>query len=211
MEENNLNIASLDILSRSHKKGLIVGVIRFGSSLYSSNPGDIDLAIITTKGKLDEFVNLLVDDKSLTGYDISLIKEEEINSSKKFYFGGHGQHLVESIRNGITLIGDNPFKNYPSIDIQDIKLSVFERMKEYIYILRKSYFDENAEKKFHQRYNKMLKLSLFLLGENYAFPEILSVDIKDIQNSLIKIGYMPMEDKKKYIEYMWAKIDELYA
>lgn len=200
-----------DIFAKAYRQGLLLAVIQFGSSLYSSGAQDIDIAVITSQGNFDNFLKLVAEDKSARRYDISLIKSEEIGSYKKFYFGSHGQHLIESLRNGLALIGQNPFVGYPLTKAEDVKSSVFERMKEYIYVLRKGYFDESYEHKFLSRYDKIIKLSALLLIDEYAFPDVLEKDVKSIQDDLIKKGYTFTEDKKRNIENLWTKINELYS
>ena len=211
MGKNNSHIIIPRTLLRAHKQGIVLSVILFGSSLYSPDPKDVDLAIVIARGRFEDFLKSITDNHMLEKYDISLIKKEEIDRRKKFYFGSHGQYLVESFRKGIVLVGENPFKNYPPTKIRDIKLSVFVRMREYAYILRKGYFDKNAENKFYSRYNKILKLSALLLTDDYVFPEVLNTDIEDIQNSLIKIGCALTEDKKRNVENLWTKINALYS
>ncbi len=210
MKKNNLHVAVPDILLLAHRQGSILSVVLFGSSLYSYDPKDVDLAVVTAPGRFDEFVNLLIGDDSLLKYDISLIKSEEIDYNKRFYFGGHGQYLVESFRKGRVLVGKNLFENYHLTTVKDIKSSIFDRMKEYIYILRKGYFDKIAENKFYSRYNKMLKLSAFLLTDEYVFPEVLSSDIETVRGSLVETGCVFTDDKKRNIENLWIKINERY-
>lgn len=197
------------IFLRAYKLGLIRSVILFGSSLTIKHPKDIDLAIITTNDHFSDFIKLIKNNKEISKYDISLIKQEEIN--KNFYFGGHGVHLIESFKNGFVIIGDNPFIGYSNINVNEIKKSIFERMKEYIYVLRKSYFNKKVEKTFYSRYEKMLKLSLFLLTDNYKFPEILNISTKEAIKNLKNIGIILNEnDKKENIENIWIKINKQY-
>jgi len=161
MKNGPINVPT--ILEQAYRDGLLYGVILFGSSIYKSDPKDIDLAIITSTGNFDNFIELLSTGNSLSAYDISLIKQEEIDSDKGFYFGGHGQYLVESLRQGIILLGENPFINFPKTKVFDIKKSIVDRMREYIYVLRKSYFDKQAERKFISRYDKIVALSAFFV------------------------------------------------
>lgn len=211
MKINNLNIEIPNILVQAYGQHLISSVIIFGSSLYSSEPKDMDIAIVSKYGCFDDLITLIVEDNSLSKYDISLIKEEEIDYNKKFYFGGHGQYLVESLRRGLVLLGDNVFKDYPAVSERDLKFSIFERMKEYIYVLRKSYFDKSYENKLYSRYNKILKLSVFLLTNEYSYPDLLSLNIDIIKGSLIKNGYLLSDDIKSNIENLWTIINEQYS
>lgn len=212
MENNTFQLKLPDILYLAYTQNLIKCVILFGSYINNPNPKDIDLAIVTTHNNFYNFINMIQYNKQLRKYDISLIKEEEINHHKNFYFGGHGIYLVESLRNGITLIGNNQFIDYPKIYPNEIRKSIFERMKEYIYVLRKSYFNKTAEKKFYSRYEKMLKLSVFLLTNNYTFPEVLNITKKDIKISLQKNGFiLERGNKKENIENIWIKINKQYS
>ncbi|MCX6756261.1 MAG: hypothetical protein NTX85_02900 [Candidatus Nomurabacteria bacterium] len=198
-----------DILLLAHTQKFIKCVILFGSSLDNKKPKDIDLAIVTSINHFEDFLYLTKDNSELKKYDISLIKEEEIN--KNFYFGGHGVHLVSSFKNGVTLIGENIFLDFPEFSLIKLKKSIFERMKEYVYVLRKSYFDKEADQKFNSRYEKMLKLSLFLLTDNYIFPNILNINILEVYKGFKKNGIFLSEiDKKKNIENIWIKINKQY-
>jgi hypothetical protein len=209
---NNINFKLPRILAKAYDVKIILSVILFGSSLHnSSTSNDVDIAVITRRGRFDDFVKLLSKDDSLKNYDVSLIKREEIDYTKKFKFGGHGEYLVESLRDGEILIGKNFFTKFPPTKIKNIKTSIVDRMREYIYVLRKSYFDKNAENKFFLRYNKMMKLSAFLLIDNYIYPQILNKDIIDIEKDLIKHGFIITENKKKNIEDLWTKIIEQYS
>ncbi len=198
------------ILKQAYNDELLHGVILFGSSTYKSKPNDIDLAIITSTGSFENFISLLSTNNSLSTYDISLIKQEEINPNKEFFFGGHGQYLVESLRQGIVLFGKNPFKDFAKNKVFDIKKSIINRMREYIYILRKSYFDKQAEKKFISRYDKMVLLSAFLLLKGFSYPKVLTLNQDYIETKLKKKGYLMFDDKKKNIEKIWADINKQY-
>ena len=187
-----------------------MGVVLFGSSVYEVNPHDIDIAIITMPGRFDDFTDFVLGNTSLSKYDISLIAAEELRYPK-FYFGGHGQHLVESLRGGIALIGKNPFGTFPPVSIQDVRLSVFDRMKEYVYILRKGYFDTAALSKFFSRYEKMLKLAVFLIVRDSVFPDVLRMTVEEAQACLIEHGCVVTEQKQRTIEHLWIRINELYS
>lgn len=208
MKKISINLPT--VLKQAYDANFLYGVILFGSSIYKSNPKDIDLAIITKTGNFEKFLKLISTDNSLSDYDISLIKQEEIGLNKKFYFGGHGQYLVESFKHGITLLGKNPFFDFPKNEVTEIKKSIFNRMREYIYVLRKSYFDKQAEKKFISRYDKMLSLSAYLLLKGFSYPKVLTFNQDLIKTKLKKRGYLMFADKKRNIEKIWIDINKQY-
>lgn len=159
----NLNKNVLSTLTDLYNKGILICAVQFGSSIYRpESPNDIDIVLVIKDEKLEKFVKFsggLFSKK----YDISLVLESEI--TQNFYFGGHGIYLVEAFQNGIVLAGTNIFiEKYKKINEIRIKKAVFERMKEYVSVLRKSYFNDDKNKLFIFRYLKFLKLSLYLNG-----------------------------------------------
>lgn len=119
-------------------------------------------------------------------------------------------NLVESLRRGITLLGKNPFIDFPKTKVFDVKKSIVDRMREYIYVLRKSYFDRQAERKFISRYDKIVLLSVFLLLDGFSYPEIFAVSKNDAEMKLKKKGYLMFADKKRNIEQIWIDIKKQY-
>lgn len=211
MEKSKIEIILPKEIITLFNKNLFVGVIQFGSSLFNKKAIDIDLAIIIKKGNLKSFINQLNKvNKIPSSYDISLILEEELVNVNTFSFGCHGSYLVESFRKGKTLLGKNPFILFPIVSIEKIKNDIYERMKEYIYILRKSYFNDLALKKFNSRYNKFLKLSLFLLSKKYDYPEIMFISDNIIISNLSNLGYNLKSDKQFNVEILWKEIIKRY-
>src|SRR3989344_3289775 len=82
--------------------GKILSIVKFGSSIHISNPGDIDLCIVTKNGVFFEFLA----EKPFTlvpeNVDISLMREEEIKNTSSFRFGSHGVHLLCSLQDGVA-------------------------------------------------------------------------------------------------------------
>ena len=112
-----MNIFNLpDSLKSAIARNLIVGVIQFGSSLYNKNSDDIDLAVILKRNSYNKFLGHVNPDDFI-GFDISLIKEEEIGDFKKFRFGSHGPHLGIPIKSGKVIFGCNPFIDFNIKDL----------------------------------------------------------------------------------------------
>lgn len=202
-----------NIFEDLYKKGIISSIVQFGSSVYHKEYGDIDLLIIVKRERLLDFSLSMKDVFLPDQYDISLVVEDEIDPTKKFFFGSHGCYLVESFRSGITLKGENPFSHFPIQSQEDIAQAIYLRMHEYVYTLRKSYFDEIWNKKFYSRYNKIIKLSAYLLcTPQYLFPQILERDTQGLLNRLEDKGYVCMKSTKQVqCEELWKHIHQKYS
>ncbi len=204
----------LFVLNNMHKDGTLICAVQFGSSVYSPDLyNDIDIALVIKDEGLEEFVNN-TKDLFTKKYDISLILESEI--TQNFYFGGHGVYLVEAFKSGIILAGTNIFvEKYGQLNELDVKKAVFERMREYVYILRKSYFVDEKNILFLSRYTKFLRLSLFLDGYfNYqSSMELKNDDISKFYNKNFGVDVENISDteKKLILEKIWKRLREKYS
>lgn len=210
----NLDQNILSVLGDIHKDGILICAIQFGSSVYSSEScNDIDIALVIKDEELEKFANIA---KTLftEKYDISLILESEV--TQNFYFGNHGIYLIEAFKNGITLVGINIFvEKYKQLNGFIIRKAVFERMREYVYILRKSYFVEDKNALFLSRYIKFLRLALFL-DEYFNYQESMMLKKDNILNFYKKNIGVDIEntsilEKKLILEKIWKRLKEKYS
>ena len=199
----------LILLNELHSKGYLIGVIQFGSSIRSEKFNDIDIALIVKENKFENLIQneskrlLILGDN----YDISLILESEIEEN--FYFGNHGVHLAESLKEGTVLLGSNPFSSY-NFNQDSIRKSVFSRLKDYIYMLRKSYFDKTISFDKDIRSEKFFKLALFLLDKNTNYPTVLETKVSSLPSLFLGIGVPFSGFNKKSIEDLWKEIRKEY-
>lgn len=204
-----------DKINILYSEGFLVGVIQFGSSVFKEHPGDIDLALVLKPEKLNEFITRVnqlghLDDV----YDISLILSEETSNKNNFNFGGHGSYLIESFRKGKTLIGKNPFLGFPLVPIEKIKNDIVERMREYMYIVRKSYFTDKVAQKLESRYEKSLKLFYYLLVGKDNFPEVLMLPLDECLQVLKEKSFLSdnrSQDKREIMESLWKETMKQYS
>ncbi len=210
----NINKKILFSLEKMLNDGILICAIQFGSSVYS--PGtcnDIDIALIVNDLELENFLTTSKD-LFCKKYDISLILESEI--TEDFYFGNHGVYLIEAFKNGILLVGTNIFlERYKQLNESDVEKAVFKRMREYIYILRKSYFREYMDALFLSRYIKFLKLSLFLDGY-FEYQNSMKLDTKDVlffykDNLNVNLENTSILEKKIILEKIWKRLREKYS
>jgi len=171
-------------LKKAIEKGYVLSVIQFGSSLKGSEYQDIDLAIVVKKGCYKDFLNSVYG-KNFKGFDISLIKEEEVQGPGKFRFGKHGEHFLFSLINGKTIYGKNPFKKF-KVSISHIKKSVFLSLCVYLEDTRRAVFLGKINKSIKRRWPKFLKLSLYLLNDELKYPDVLRLDNSKIKEKLKK-------------------------
>lgn len=171
-------------LKEAVKKGFVLSIIQFGSSLKSLKYQDVDLGIVIKKGCYKDFLNTVYG-SNFQGFDISLIKEEEVRGSKKFRFGKHGAHFLFSLINGKTLYGRNPFKKF-KVSIPQIKRSILLSLFIYFEDIRRAIFLGKINKNIKRRWPKFLRLCLYLLNHKLKYPDVLSLDDDKIKEQLRK-------------------------
>lgn len=202
-------------LKRVMKKGFVLSIIQFGSSLRNSKYQDIDLAVVIKKGSLKNFLEIIYGEK-FQGFDISLIKEEEIQGPEKFRFGGHGAHFLLSLIRGKTLYGKNPFLKFKDLEFwKRIRKSILSRLFDYIEDVRRAIFLGKINKNIRRRWPKFLRLSLYLLENNLKYSEVLSLNKKEVKRYLkkhnidIDITSKGLKNPKKLLisyETVWEKV-----
>lgn len=169
----------------------ILSIVQFGSSIYTSNPGDIDLCIVTKNGDFFEF--LAGEPFALVpkNIDISLVREEEIEDASSFRFGSHGVHLLCSLQDGVALYGENVFLKMPAPTTTLVKTSILDRLYDYLYEVRKLETSrKEVEYNLKKRWPKFQRLTLFLLdtrGE-ITFPAVLITKDSVVEEQFKKYG-----------------------
>ncbi|MEK7564613.1 MAG: hypothetical protein AAB394_02610 [Patescibacteria group bacterium] len=192
---------------KCYEKGLIIGIVQFGSSLYSKKANDIDLAIVIKKDCYVKFVKHIIK-KEFKNFDISLIREEEITNWNKFRFGNHGLYLIPVLKSGIVLFGVNSFLTAPDFDQKSIKESIFPRLADYIYNLRKSIFKEGFLINVKKRWPKFLRLALLYIDKNLKFPDVMKLRNSEIDVLLRKNNLeINSKDLVNAYEILWQKIN----
>ncbi|MBU1104895.1 hypothetical protein L6255_00215 [Candidatus Parcubacteria bacterium] len=192
-------------------KGVILCVVQFGSSLYPKTPNDLDIAIVTKKGKFWQFLDTIKSD-DFSKIDVSLIREEEIGDWKNFKFGSYGvHHVLLAIKCGKALIGENVFKNFPYPNKEKVRESVKERMEGYVYIARKSMFTKELRKEVRERWEKFLVLSLYLLSDKFELTDVFKLSEAEATKLLEEKGInFSGKDIIKSYEILWEKISQSY-
>src|SRR3989344_9526424 len=115
-----------EFLSRE-SLGKLLSIVQFGSSVHMPNPGDIDLCIVTRNGTFFDFLDAGPFVSAPQNIDISLVREEELDSSP-FRFGSHGIHLLCSLQDGVALHGENIFLEMPVPSVTLVKASILDRL-----------------------------------------------------------------------------------
>lgn len=172
------------ILKKAIRKGYIISIIQFGSSLWNPKRQDIDLAIVLKRGCYKNFLKIVYGEK-LQDFDISLIKEKEVQGPEKFRFGGHGAHFLFSLIQGKTLYGRNPFRRFKVSESQ-VKRSITWRLFDYIEEVRRALFRGKINKNIERRWPKFLRLSLYLLNSKLKYPDVLNLNKDETKKYLRK-------------------------
>lgn len=188
----------------------ILSIVQFGSSLYSGKPGDIDLCVVTKRGR---FFDLLADESFAqisSNIDISLLKEEELRISDFFRFGSHGVHLLVSLREGRAIHGDNIFLEFPAPSERMVKQSILDRLYDYLYEVRKLETSKDKDDSTAlKRWSKFNRLALFLLDttKELTFPGVLSISESELGRRLSEYG-LQYQDEFTAIgfEHIWETI-----
>ncbi len=193
----------------SFNKGYIISVIQFGSSIRRNNCHDIDLAVVVKRGNYKKFLDKMYG-RNFHDFDISLIKEEEIQGPGKFKFGGHGCHFLYSLIKGKTLYGANPFDKF-KVNNSQIKKSALDRMYDYIEDVRRAVFVGKVKKSIKKRWPKFIRLSLYLLDSSLKYPDVLDLNNKEVKYYLEKnkINCMPDNLLNAY-EDIWDRVLRKY-
>lgn len=103
--------------------------------------------------------------------DFSIIFKDEISPDpNKFRMGTHGCYQIELVfKKAHCLYGKNVFLVMPSPDLQMLRKSVFEKLAEYTWWLRRIYVEANRPRSINSNYQinsrliKMVRDYLFLL------------------------------------------------
>ncbi len=203
-------------LRRAIRSGLVLSIIQFGSSLRRSKYQDIDLAVIIKREAYKEFLNIVYGE-NFQEFDISLIKEEEIENPDKFRFGGHGAHFLFSLTRGKILYGEKNFLEKFKVNNFDkkIKHSIFLRLFDYVEDVRRAVFLNISNDNIKRRWPKFLRLSLYLLekNNNLKYPDLLDIKEEEIKKHLkrhnINIYHKNLQDHKNLLisyEEIWEKV-----
>lgn len=200
-------------LQKAIEQGYVLSIVQFGSSLGQSKFQDVDLAIILRKGCYRNFLDLIYG-KNFHGFDISLIKEEEIQGPEKFRFGKHGAHFLFSLIHGRTLYNKNPFKKFNVSKLQ-IKKSILLSLFIYMENVRRAVFMGKINKSIKKRWPKFLRLCIYLLDDNFKYPEILRLSDSKLKKYLQKYNldssliFRNSKDPKDWLityETIWEKV-----
>lgn len=196
-----------DSLSAAIRNDYLVSIIQFGSSMRRKNYRDIDLAIVLRRGCYERFIKSVYG-KRFDGFDVSLIKEEEVQGPKKFQFGGHGSHFLYSLIRGKVLYGINPFRRFKVTNSQ-IKESAVSRMYDYIEDVRRTIFCGKVKKSIKSRWPKFLRLSLYLLDSDLKYPQVLDMKNREVKKYLkrhkLTISTWPKNILVAY-EIIWSMV-----
>lgn len=169
----------------------VLSIVQFGSSVHISNPADIDLCIITKNGAFFDFLATKPFTRIPKNIDISLVREEEIKTTGSFRFGSHGVHLLCSLQNGMAMYGENIFLKMPAPSTALVKASIFDRLYDYLYEVRKLETSrKEVECGLKKRWPKFQRLALFLLdteGE-ITFPAVLIIPNSVVEKLFKKYG-----------------------
>jgi len=213
-QHKKLKIRLLNSLRTAIRDGYIISIIQFGSSLRRINHYDIDLAIVVRSDCYEKFVRKIYGEK-FDGFDISLIREEEVQGPKKFRFGGHGAHFLQALIEGKTLYGINPFRKFKIKDSQ-IKNSVILRLYDYIEDVRRAVFEGKIKKSIKRRWPKFLRLSLYLIDSGLKYSGALDLSEQEMKIYLkkhrIDIDTQPKRPKNLLITYetIWSRVLKKY-
>lgn len=180
-------------------------VIQFGSSLYADDYADIDIAVIVLDDEFESFVRQ-VQPGRWDGFDVSLMREQEVFPLERFQFGGHGAHFARSLQMGRALIGDNPFLGV-RLSAADIRSSVLARLHDYMYDVRKAVFQSTLERSIRERWPKFVRLCLYLIDESLRYPEVLRMPDGDVGLRLSGMGVSAdPEDLLAAYENVWLRV-----
>lgn len=210
-----MNVKIPKAIQKATKKGLVLSIIQFGSSLRKSKYQDIDLAVVLKRSCYKNFLEIVYGEK-FQGFDISLIKEEEIQGPEKFRFGGHGAHFLVSLIQGKTLYGENLFLKFKDLKFERrIKKSVLSRLFDYIEDVRRAVFRDKINKNIKRRWLKFLRLSLYLLNNDLKYPEVLDLKKNEMRKYLKKHNididktWKNLKNQKNLLisyEIVWKKV-----
>lgn len=194
------------VIEKAFRDGLIEGVIQFGSSLVNKRAKDVDVAIVIKSGCFSEFIKRIKSTR-FTGIDLSLIREEELSPWSRFRFGSHGIHLIVPLKQGRVIFGKNSFLKAPSGNLRAVKRSIFYRLSDYMYEVRKSYFRKDLHKVIKSRYKKFVRLALFLLFNDLTYPHVLMLQESGLKRYIKKKQLaVDLNDVEKTYELLWEKL-----
>lgn len=194
-------------LKKAIKNGYVISMIQFGSSLRKLNYKDIDLAVIVKKGFYKKFLEMVYGNK-FSKFDISLIKEEEVQNSKKFRFGKHGAHFLFSLIEWKIIYGKNPFKKF-TVSKSQIEKSILLSLFYYMEDARRVIFKSKLNKNIKKRWPKFVKLCLYLLDDNLEYPKVLDLDndtIKKYYKININLDSKKAKELLTSYEIIWQKV-----
>ena len=199
----------LAFFETSIHKNHIAAIIQFGSSLRRESHRDLDVAVVVRRGLYEKFLQE-PRRRRLGQLDISVIREEEVLSSRKFRFGGHGAHFLYSLIHGRTLYGTNPFKRFKVIESQ-IRRSVLLRLYDYIEDVRRAVVQGNIRRSIRKRWQKFLRLSLFLLDSKLHYFEALDLSDNAVY-VLLKRKKIILNEKNLLLDYeiLWQRVLRRY-
>lgn len=213
VSETSVNIQALTFSDLPTKikeaciSNIVTGVIQFGSSTIKNDAKDIDLAIIIKKWEFDNFVKQYTNiDNKL--YDISLIKEEEINQN--FSFWNHWVHLIPAFKKWKVLFWENKFLNLNDPDRKELLISIKTRLADYLYQLRKQYFETNQKSLPSWRYSKFLRFSTLFFDDSIWYSDVLNMTNEDAEDILKNYWIILTNDLNSNIEILWEQISNLY-
>jgi len=190
--------------------GEILSVVQFGSSVHTSDPGDIDLCIVTKNGAFFEFLTGEPFALVPKNIDISLVREEEVGSTSSFRFGSHGVHLLCSLQDGVALYGENIFLKMSVPSTLLVKASILDRLYDYLYEVRKLETSrKEVEYGLKKRWSKFQRLALFLLDtrSEITFPAVLRIPDSMVEEQFKKYGLQYQREFTTVgFEYIWETI-----
>jgi hypothetical protein len=191
-------------LKRPLKRGYILSIVQFGSSLRSSRPRDIDLAVVVKKGCYGAFLKSV--GRTEKNLDIALIKEEETNDLQNFRWGNHGAHMVRSMGLGKALYGKNIFQHVP-VSRRQLVDSIRSRLYGYIEEVRRAAFTTRVDPEIRRRWPKFLRLALFLIDADLSYPAVLGLTDAEVR-TILKKHRIPLNTRDIRIghETLWEQV-----
>lgn len=195
-------------LKEAIKDGYVISIIHFGSSLCENDYyNDIDLAVVVRSKYYENFIEKVYGE-NFDNFDISLIREGEVQGPERFRFGGHGAHFLKSLIEGKVIYGINPFNKFRVTKLQ-IRNSVTSRLYDYIEDVRRTIFLGKIKRSVEKRWLKFLKLSIFLIDSDLKYSQVLRLNEEQLKIYLkkhqINVGTRPNNLLIAY-ERVWNKV-----
>lgn len=182
----------------------MIGLLHIGSNERHDETAfsDVDLILLVENFHIQDFRAVREIIRNLDYLvDMPVIQGDQLLANPDlFQMGTHGCYFLHVLKSARTIHGANFFKDYPEPSITAVRTSVFRKVAEYAWAVRRAFVESNRERSTYQNYQitsrllKTVKDVLWLSGSHTSHSLTAMESISSLED--IAFNLLSLEEWK---------------